>query len=57
VGSGPVVVFRGHKRIKGTWTRRHLKDGTTLRTYSGKRIPLAPGNNWVVLIRKGIPVT
>jgi hypothetical protein len=57
VGSGPVVVFRGHKRIKGTWTRRHLTDGTTLRTYSGKRIPLAPGNTWVVLIRKGIPVT
>lgn len=57
VGSGPVSVFRKHRRIDGTWTRHHLKDGTTLRTKSGKRIPLAPGNTWVVLIRKGVPIT
>jgi hypothetical protein len=56
VGSGPVSVFRQGKRINGTWTRHRLVDGTVLRTASGKRIPLAPGKTWVVLIRKGIPV-
>jgi Protein of unknown function (DUF3048) N-terminal domain/Protein of unknown function (DUF3048) C-terminal domain len=56
VGRGPVAVFRGGRRINGTWTRRHLKDGTLLRTYSGRRIPLLPGNTWVVLVRRGVPV-
>lgn len=56
VGKGPAVVFRQGKRINGTWSRKTLKDGTVWRTASGKRIPLAPGNTWVVLIRKGIPV-
>jgi hypothetical protein len=55
VGSGPVQVFRGGHVIKGSWSRKRLKDGTTLRT-RGHTIPLAPGNTWVVLIRKGIPV-
>jgi hypothetical protein len=56
VGHGPAVIFRNGKRIDGTWTRHRLKDGTVWRTKSGKRIPLAPGNTWVILIRKGIPV-
>jgi hypothetical protein len=56
VGSGHVVVFRNGRRIVGTWSRHHLKDGTILRTRYGKRIPLALGNTWVVLVRKGVPV-
>lgn len=56
VGTGKVTVFRQGKRIVGTWTRHRLTDGTTLRTPGGKRIPLAPGNTWVVLIRNGVPV-
>jgi hypothetical protein len=56
VGHGKVTVFRQGKRIVGTWTRKHTWKGTTLRTNKGKLIPLAPGNTWVVLIRKGVPV-
>ncbi|MGN6607032.1 MAG: DUF3048 domain-containing protein [Jatrophihabitans sp.] len=56
VGSGPVSIFRGGKRIDGTWSRPGPKKGTTF-TVNGKRIPLAPGNSWVVLIRKGVAVS
>jgi hypothetical protein len=56
-GHGGVQIFRYGKRIKGTWTRSNLHRGTILRALNGKRIPLAPGNTWVVLIRKGIPVS
>jgi hypothetical protein len=56
VGTGKVTVFRGGKRIVGHWTRHRLKDGMTFRLGNGKRIPLAPGNTWVVLIRKGVQV-
>jgi hypothetical protein len=57
VGKGNVSVFRGGKRINGTWSRPGLSSGTTLRTTAGKALPLAPGNTWVVLIRKGIPTS
>jgi hypothetical protein len=56
VGSGPVAVFRGGKRINGTWSRPRTSGGTTFRA-NGKKIPLAPGNTWVVLIRKGVAVS
>jgi hypothetical protein len=56
VGHGPVEVFRQGKRIDGTWRRPSLHHGTVLRTTAGKRLPLHPGNTWVVLIRRGIPV-
>jgi hypothetical protein len=55
VGKGRVSVFRGGKRINGYWSRQHLHSGTSLRS-RGKAIPLAPGNTWVVLVRKGIAV-
>jgi len=57
VGKGKVSVFRNGKRIDGYWSRNKLKHGTLLRTKQGKRIPLMPGNTWVVLIRKGINVS
>jgi hypothetical protein len=56
VGHGKAVIFRNGKRFNGTWTRRHLKDGTVWRAANGTRIPLAPGNTWVILVRKGVPV-
>lgn len=57
VGHGGVQVFRYGKRIRGTWTRHGKHHGTILRALNGKRIPLAPGNTWVVLIRKGVHVS
>ena len=56
-GHGNVSVFRQGKRIDGTWSRHSLHHGTVLHTKNGKRLPLHPGNTWVVLIRNGIPVT
>jgi hypothetical protein len=56
VGRGPAVIYRNGKRINGHWRRDHVKDGTSWRTNGGKRIPLAPGNTWVILVRKGTPV-
>jgi len=56
VGRGPAVIFRNGKRIDGTWRRPRYHGGTTWRTKSGKVIPLAPGNTWVILIHKGVPV-
>jgi hypothetical protein len=57
VGKGAVSVFRQGKRIYGTWTRAKPWYGTRLRTTNGKPLSLAPGNTWVVLIRKGISVS
>jgi Protein of unknown function (DUF3048) N-terminal domain/Protein of unknown function (DUF3048) C-terminal domain len=56
IGSGAVSVFRDGRRIDGTWFRGRLDSGTALRA-GGKAIPLEGGNTWVVLIRKGVPVT
>ena len=56
IGRGPVSVFRQGRRVQGTWSRSRLTGGTSLRTSSGRTIPLDPGNTWVVLVRKGVPV-
>lgn len=56
VGTGKVAVFRQGKRIDGTWSRRTLSAGTSLRLANGKPLPLAPGNSWVVLATNGTPV-
>jgi hypothetical protein len=57
IGKGPLSVFRQGKRINGSWSRSKVTSGTALLGANGKRIPLDPGNTWVVLIRKGVPVT
>lgn len=57
VGHGAVVVFRGGKRINGSWIRGSLAGGTLLRTSKGAPIPLAPGNTWVALVRPGVGAT
>ena len=57
VGSGAVSVFRQGKRVNGTWSRAKTSAGTTLKAGNGAALSLNPGNTWVVLIRKGIPVS
>ncbi len=53
VGSGKVVVFRNGRRITGTWSRKNLSSGTTLRDGHGAPIALAPGGAWFVLVANG----
>lgn len=57
VGQGRAVVFRGGRRIDGTWTRHTAKDGTTLRGSNGKPIALTPGGAWFVLVNTSAPLT
>jgi hypothetical protein len=57
VGTGTVSIFRQGVRINGTWSRATYGDGTTFKTATGATLPLDPGNTWVVLIRKGEPVS
>lgn len=56
VGTGRAVVFRDGRRIDGTWTRKSVHDGTTLRTDGGTPIPLSPGGAWFVLAATGAPL-
>jgi hypothetical protein len=55
IGSGPVVLFRGGKRIPGTWSRPGLDAPTTFRTAAGKPLLFAPGGTFVALVRPGAP--
>jgi hypothetical protein len=55
IGSGPVVLFRGGKRIPGTWSRPSLDAPTTFKNAAGKRLLLAPGGTFVALVRPGAP--
>jgi Protein of unknown function (DUF3048) N-terminal domain/Protein of unknown function (DUF3048) C-terminal domain len=57
VGKGSVAVFRHGKRINGHWSRPNLNAGTTLTTAAGRRLPLVPGNTWVVLATNGTPLS
>lgn len=53
LGSGDVVVFRDGRRIEGHWSRPHALSGTSLVDNNGKRIMLAPGGAWFVLVNNG----
>jgi hypothetical protein len=53
VGHGKVVVFRDGRRIDGTWHRRSVGRGTSLRDSAGRQIPLQPGGAWFVLVKNG----
>jgi hypothetical protein len=55
IGSGPVVLFRGGKRIPGTWSRPRLDAPTTFRDAAGKPLLFAPGGTFVALARRGAP--
>jgi hypothetical protein len=56
IGQGRVAVFRGGRRIDGTWSRQSVDDGTTLRATGGTTIPLAPGGAWFVLVATNAPL-
>jgi len=55
IGSGLVVLFRGGKRIAGTWSRPSLEAATTFKDAAGKPLLLAPGGTFVALVRPGAP--
>ncbi len=57
IGTGKVSVFRGGRRIDGTWTRPAVGDGTHLTDATGAPIALAPGGAWFVLVAIGTPLT
>jgi len=55
IGSGRVVLFRGGKRILGTWSRPTIDAPTTFRDAAGKPLLFAPGGTFVALARTGAP--
>lgn len=55
VGKGQVVLFRGAKRIAGTWSRPSIGAPTTFADAAGKRLLFAPGGTFVALVRPGAP--
>jgi hypothetical protein len=55
VGSGRVVLFRGGKRIEGTWSRASIRAPTLYRDSVGKALLFAPGGTFVALVRPGAP--
>jgi hypothetical protein len=56
VGTGRAVVFRDGRRIDGTWSRKSVDDGTTLKAKGGTAIPLSPGGAWFVLTATNAPL-
>jgi hypothetical protein len=55
-GSGPLLVLRGGAAITGTWSRSSLDQPASLTAADGTTIALQPGNTWVELVPKGIPI-
>lgn len=49
-GSGPAVLFRDGKMIKGRWVRKTVTAGVTYETKSGTRLALHPGSTWIELL-------
>jgi len=56
VGTGRAVVLRDGKAYDVTWARAKAGRGTTY-LLNGKILPLAPGQVWVLLVRKERPAT
>lgn len=56
IGSGPAVLFRGGKRIDGTWSRPAIDAPTTFTAADAAPMLLAPGGVWVALAQQGSPV-
>jgi hypothetical protein len=55
IGSGRMVLFRGGRRIAGTWSRPSLEAATSFRDAAGKPLLLAPGGTFVALVRPDAP--
>lgn len=56
VGKGKAVLFRGGKRLVGTWSRKHYAGGTKFLTAGGKDMLFRPGQVWVVLAASNAPL-
>lgn len=56
-GSGSVIVFRGGRAFRGTWSRSLASEPTRLVDAAGQPIALAPGNTIVELLPEGRSVT
>ncbi|MDQ3645874.1 MAG: DUF3048 domain-containing protein [Actinomycetota bacterium] len=49
-GSGPAVIFRDGKAIKGKWVRDEDTGRMSYQTKTGEEIPLSPGVTWIELV-------
>lgn len=49
-GSGPAVLFRDGRMIKGRWVRKTVKGGVEYETKDGDRMTLHPGTTWIELL-------
>jgi len=56
VGAGKAVILRDGRAYDATWARAKATRGTTY-AFNGKVMPLAPGQVWVLLVRKERPAT
>lgn len=49
-GSGPALLFRDGRVVKGRWVRKSVKGRVVYETKSGEEMSLKPGVTWVELI-------
>ena len=56
-GTGKAWLLRDGKVVTGRWQRDTLNDPTVFRTRAGDTFVLKPGQTWVELAPKGMPVT
>lgn len=49
-GSGPAVLFRDGRAIRGSWTREELEGPVVFETRAGDEMVLAPGSVWIELV-------
>lgn len=57
IGKGKAVLFRNGKRVNGLWSRKHYTGGTAFTDVHGKKLLFRPGNVWVVLVKRGAPLS
>ncbi len=49
-GSGPALLFRDGRVMKGRWVRKSAKSRVSYRTRSGEEMTLKPGTTWIELL-------
>ena len=49
-GSGPAVLFRDGRAIRGRWIRDRVEDAVRFETRSGEPMVLHPGTTWIELV-------
>jgi hypothetical protein len=56
MGHGKAVLFRGGKRLVGTWSRKKYHGETSFLTAKGQNMLFRPGQLWVVLAASNAPL-